>query len=500
MHPYKYIIKASSVFKLILICLLFFVKVNLIGNTDSLLAFFNYKNLIIDERVRLATSSSSYKELTKSEHLFLSFLVRANQWYQTDKNMDKLYYLTRLKCNLLIEKNRVGDLFVTVDQFKQQAEIKNNKEDIIRSFILYDRAYANFDLFEEWAETSKQLYHLRKQDTSFLKRIDNLGSYCWTLNNCAFYLKQKNLYDSCLIYYEILNKTLKKGIVPWNVQIEIYSTYILVLKRLKEYQKVHTVTLEALQFCNTTLPEGDAKKHALADFYRSYSQSKFYLQQIDSAFYYANISKKLDEKNSLSISEGPIFYLVYLKKYKEAANALYPYVFGEKKKQLAEPFGWFCGKFANVFEKAGKLTEANYCYRVYKNYADSITKVNQEKTNEYDKTKTLLLIASERKSAQLASEKVELKYNRDKEQKNLIIIAGLVFILIIIIFFFIVYKRYKFIKKQNFIIESQKKELKDKNLIIEEKQKEIIDSIKYAKRIQEAHLPTEKYLNLKIRK
>ena len=43
-------------------------------------------------------------------------------------------------------------------------------------------------------------------------------------------------------------------------------------------------------------------------------------------------------------------------------------------------------------------------------------------------------------------------------------------------------------------------ELEYKHQIIEEKQKEIIDSIKYAKRIQQSLMPTEKYIEKSLLK
>lgn len=65
-----------------------------------------------------------------------------------------------------------------------------------------------------------------------------------------------------------------------------------------------------------------------------------------------------------------------------------------------------------------------------------------------------------------------------------------------------VYRSYRLKQKANLIIteqkekvESQRDELKHKNEVIEEKQKEITDSINYAKRIQEAILPTVNNIN-----
>jgi hypothetical protein len=55
----------------------------------------------------------------------------------------------------------------------------------------------------------------------------------------------------------------------------------------------------------------------------------------------------------------------------------------------------------------------------------------------------------------------------------------------------IIFRSLNITKKQKFIIKNQKE-------LVEEKQKEILDSIHYAKRIQNALLPTEKYIQKNI--
>ena len=47
---------------------------------------------------------------------------------------------------------------------------------------------------------------------------------------------------------------------------------------------------------------------------------------------------------------------------------------------------------------------------------------------------------------------------------------------------------------QNEEINKQKLEIEQQKHIVEEQQKEVLDSIRYAKRIQNAHLPNEKYI------
>lgn len=48
-------------------------------------------------------------------------------------------------------------------------------------------------------------------------------------------------------------------------------------------------------------------------------------------------------------------------------------------------------------------------------------------------------------------------------------------------------------------VKNRTKELAEEKHLVEEKQKEILDSIRYAKRIQNALLPQEKYINRKIK-
>lgn len=56
-------------------------------------------------------------------------------------------------------------------------------------------------------------------------------------------------------------------------------------------------------------------------------------------------------------------------------------------------------------------------------------------------------------------------------------------------------KQKKTIENQKVIVERQKLLVDEKNKAIEEKQKDILDSIRYANRIQQSLLPTEKYIS-----
>ncbi len=88
---------------------------------------------------------------------------------------------------------------------------------------------------------------------------------------------------------------------------------------------------------------------------------------------------------------------------------------------------------------------------------------------------------------------ISLLNNEKKNQKKINI---LLIVIVVVSVISLIIAIYSYIRKRktNELISSQKQEVEAKNRIIEHKQKEIIDSIKYAQRIQNAHLPKENYI------
>ncbi len=127
-------------------------------------------------------------------------------------------------------------------------------------------------------------------------------------------------------------------------------------------------------------------------------------------------------------------------------------------------------------QKNYKLAYENHI--LYKNYNDSINEQNlqgkmMEMEVKYDMTK---------KESQLNEQQFELK-SKNKQQFFLLLISFIILILLIISF-----RAYYQKKKANAFISEQKK-------LVDEKQKEILDSIRYAKRIQNALITNEKYID-----
>lgn len=91
--------------------------------------------------------------------------------------------------------------------------------------------------------------------------------------------------------------------------------------------------------------------------------------------------------------------------------------------------------------------------------------------------------------AQLSQKESELK---QASTVRFALIAGLILILAFAGF---IYNRFKLTQRQKETISKQKEETESQKLVIEHKQKEIIESISYAKRLQEAILPPQEFVN-----
>ena len=122
---------------------------------------------------------------------------------------------------------------------------------------------------------------------------------------------------------------------------------------------------------------------------------------------------------------------------------------------------------------------------------DSITAAENVKSiselqNKYEsekKEKDILLLKKE-------NEKKDELNRVEKKNKLVVIISSVFIVLLMAVFARIVWKRYKITIRQKNIIEKQKQQTEYQKVLIEEKQKEVMDSITYAKRLQDAILPS----------
>lgn len=144
-----------------------------------------------------------------------------------------------------------------------------------------------------------------------------------------------------------------------------------------------------------------------------------------------------------------------------------------------------------IYESMKKFETALVYHKAFTHLADSLTNKTQikkfaEMENEVVQNK--LIIEHERKETELRKEKTKKEEELSRQRITSIIVT--VGFIVLLIFAVIIYKSLQENKKKTVIISEQKKQAEQQKEIIEEKKKEVMDSIAYAKKIQEAILPS----------
>lgn len=96
--------------------------------------------------------------------------------------------------------------------------------------------------------------------------------------------------------------------------------------------------------------------------------------------------------------------------------------------------------------------------------------------------------------AQILVQKTQLK---QEKTKRIALYGGLI---LVIIFAGVMYNRFKVTNRQKLVIESQNKLVENQKQIIEDKHMEVLDSIRYAKRIQDAIMTSQNYIERNIKR
>lgn len=117
--------------------------------------------------------------------------------------------------------------------------------------------------------------------------------------------------------------------------------------------------------------------------------------------------------------------------------------------------------------------------------------VQMQMNYEFDKKET---------TAKLEQEKKDAIAGEESRKQKIIIAAVSLGLLLVLILALIVFRSLRINQKKNRIIHLQKEQVEKQKQIVEEKQKEIIDSITYARRIQQALITNEKYIEKSLNK
>lgn len=330
----------------------------------------------------------------------------------------------------------------------------------------------------------------------FHKKTNTLHGIAFSYNNIALLFYEQKEYNTAFKYYnnalEIQNKIGDKvgAIISY---LNIGHLY-LKQENFNEAKKYFRKSIYESIKTNNSL--------SIASSYHSlgilYNKNK----ELDSAVFYANkaltIFEKVENINGI-ISNKSLIALILLQQNKVNLSlpiALQSYSLSVKN-NYKENISVTSKLLFDIYKIKKDYKNALHFYEINKFYNDSINNIGIKSAIIKSQIKHEYEIKTSTDSIKAAEEKIinALNLKQEKSQKNYLYVGiGIASILTIFIF-----NRFKLTQKQKKLIEEQKTIVENQKNIVEEKQQEILASIRYAKRIQESLLPTEKYISNKIK-
>ena len=142
--------------------------------------------------------------------------------------------------------------------------------------------------------------------------------------------------------------------------------------------------------------------------------------------------------------------------------------------------------FSRLDSARGNFKGALQHYKQYIAARDSIT--NDENTKKQTQTEMQYEFDKKTSQEKAEQEKKDAVAGAEKKKQQVVLYSVIGGLAIVLLFALLIFRSLIQIRNKN-------KEINMQKHVIEEKQKEILDSIRYARRIQTALLPTEKYID-----
>jgi tetratricopeptide (TPR) repeat protein len=368
---------------------------------------------------------------------------------------EKLFFKTELS----YAYNIAGNYFEIIGNYPKAIESLNKSLKIAEDLQnMRGIANANNNLgnsYRRLEEQDKAIVYYEKA-VVYWKKIEDQHGLATTYNNLGLSYSEKKIFDkakpfldeSKQLFLELDDKS-GLGLVNHNIgQLFIWqnqndSALIYFQKSLELYREVGTKSQIASNLRHISII---AFNEALA--FKKSGDQKNYSTKLNEADQLANESLHFSENSSsledLRLSLQQV-YLIQKEKeeYRDAFFTLEKYI---EQSYVADSL-----ENRKLFFEQSYKAEYNAKYE-----RDSLLRIEEKKLNQVN----------------LEKERVQ-KYS---------LYGGLILLLIFIGF---IYNRFKITNRQKNIIEEQKD-------LVEEKQKEILDSINYAKRIQNAILPSQR--------
>lgn len=356
-------------------------------------------------------------------------------------------------------------------------------------------------IFQKQGKISKALeyYH---QSLKIQEKIKDKKGISGTLNNIAFIYDLQDNTQYALDYYH-KSLEIKKEINDHKGVANVLNN----IGRIYFFQGNLSRTLENYQNA-IKIQEKIGDKKGMANALNNIGVIYYNQKDIINALMYYQksllIYEQIGDKAGLASSLNNIGYIELTKERLSSAI-----IYGNRSLALAKETGSpenikrAADLLTKAFEKQGKGMEALEMYKLHIAMRDSI---NNEETQKAALQQQAKYEYEKQKAMDDAEHEKQLAIEQEAKAKQKVITYSIALGLVLVVLFLIfVFNRLQVTKKQKTIIvaqkqlvEQQKEAVEEAHALLEEKNSEIIASIRYAKRIQDALMTSQKYIERNI--
>jgi serine phosphatase RsbU (regulator of sigma subunit) len=349
--------------------------------------------------------------------------------------------------------SELGNIDKAIDMYTESLKVMMR----LKNYVGMGNAYNNIaNLHKRSGQKHSPIKYYRKAYSSFKKANNYIGLGNVASNIIAYKIIDNEL-DSALYYCELALQHYEK--INNNIGVSlVYSNLASIYSKKKDYTNALIHQNKSIDLIKDL---GNANEYAnglsrLAAIYLEMGELKKADELSEEAF---RIAKETE--SVLYLNEFRHLRYEVLKKIGDTERALY----------YLERYIIYKDSI-NDLEREELLTQKKYEYEyAKKTIQDSIARAEHDKIIQ----QTLL-----RKEAEI----------KQRRQQN--IFFGILAILVLGTAIW-TFRRLKISQKQTKIIESQKAQVEEQRNILDSKNREIMDSINYAKRLQDAILPSKVY-------
>ncbi len=305
----------------------------------------------------------------------------------------------------------------------------------------------------------------------------------------AFFEKPIPDYKKALAYYKKAYETLLKSKKTSSlVLMRIGSAY----SKLKNYNHAEQILKHAVYVADS-MNDIVGKRWSLFGLGKHYFDVNNYNKAISNFIQAQNCFKKdFDIPGLIKGYEQTANCYFIMKQNNKALSNIDSAIHYSLKHNINQTLAEIYLLKSNILQNSEKAPEALFFYKMYVKTKDLLFNIqNNNNLNELE-TK----YSSHQKEKEIIFLNKQKKV--DSQFKNILMFAFLISIILILVAFYAVFKiskAKKILNLKNIEIEQQKNIVEEKVAELANQQKEVLDSIRYAKKIQQSLMPTEKFIS-----